>query len=71
MLVGLEDEVQDCRNLLLDAGRRRVKQVCGKRDQGCERLLDNGRQDITVLAESNPPNGESGSCGGEIRPKTV
>jgi hypothetical protein len=52
VFVRLEDEMQDYGNLLLGASRRRVKQVRGKRDQGSERLLDNSRQDIAVLAES-------------------
>jgi hypothetical protein len=59
--------VQDCWNLLLGASRRRVKQVHGERDQGCDRLLDDAHQDIAVLAESSPPNGESASCGEKIR----
>ncbi len=52
MLVRLEDEVQDYRDLLLGASRWRVKQVRGERDQNSERLLDDARQDIAVLAES-------------------
>lgn len=44
--------MQDYGNLLLGASRRGVKQVRGKRDQGSERLLDDSRQDIAVLAES-------------------
>jgi len=52
VFVRLEDEVQDYGDLLLGASRRGVKQVRGKRDQGSERLLDDSRQDIAVLAES-------------------
>ena len=52
VFVRLEDEVQYYGNLLLSARRRGVKQVRGKRDQGPERLLDDSRQDIAVLAES-------------------
>jgi hypothetical protein len=44
--------VQDYGNVLLGASRRGVKQVRSKRDQGTERLLDDSRQDIAVLAES-------------------
>jgi hypothetical protein len=52
VFVRLEDEVQDYGNVLLGASRRGVKQVRGKSDQGSERLLDDSRQDIAVLAES-------------------
>jgi len=52
VFVRLEDEVQDYGDLLLGASRRGVKQIRGKRDQGSERLLDDSRQDIAVLAES-------------------
>jgi len=52
VFVRLEDEVQDYGDLLLGASRRGVKQVRSKRDQGSERLLDDSRQDIAVLAES-------------------
>jgi hypothetical protein len=52
VFVRLEDEVQDYGNLLLGASGRGVKRVRGKRDQGSERLLDDSRQDIAVLAES-------------------
>ena len=63
MFVRLEDEVQDCRDLLLGASRRSIKQVRGERDQGCERLFDDGRQNIAVLAESSSPKEELASCG--------
>ena len=46
MLVRFEDDVQDHRNLLLGASRRRIEQVHSERDQDAERLLDDGRQDV-------------------------
>jgi len=52
VLVRLEDDVQDRGNLLLGASRRGVEQVRSERDQNRERLLDHGRQDVALLAES-------------------
>jgi hypothetical protein len=58
MLVRFEDDVQNHRNLLLNASRRRIEQVHSERDQDAERLLDNGRQDVGFLAEPKRPPGE-------------
>lgn len=58
MLVRLEDNVQDHRDLLLGANRRRIEEVRSERDQDAERLLDDGRQDVGLLAEPKQPAGE-------------
>ena len=52
VFIRLEDEVQDYRNFLFGASRRGVEQAGGKGDQGSEHLLDDGRQDIALLAKS-------------------
>jgi hypothetical protein len=54
MLVRLEDDVQDRRDLLLSTTRRRVEQVRGERDEDPERLLDDSRQDLGLLTEPKP-----------------
>ena len=51
--------MQDRRNLLLGASRRRVEQVGSERDKDAERLLDDGREDLGFLAESKPAAGPS------------